>query len=264
MLVPSADMAARRMPTTARRGPRRPTVPSLRYERACWEAGDGVVVGIDEVGRGAWAGPVSVGAVVVPSDRRLYKLRDSKMLTRDQREQLFPRIVEWVVAAGVGHASAEECDRLGMTEALRVAAERALEHVVALTGEPDRILLDGSFDYLRRPGCVRTIVRGDACSLAIAAASIVAKVTRDRMMAVEAEHYPAYEFDSNRGYPAPRHQYALQAYGPTAIHRRSWIFMDSLAWYRTGSFDEVVQPMLFADDPTVLDEDAADEAAVIG
>jgi len=259
-------MPAARAPIGGRRGARRSTAPSLRYERACWDAGDGVVCGIDEVGRGAWAGPVSVGAVVVPSDRRLYKLRDSKMLTVHERERLFPRIVDWVVAYGVGHASSDECDRLGMTEALRLAAERALAGVIARTGEPDRILLDGSFDYLRRPGRVKTIIKGDACSLAIAAASIVAKVTRDRMMAVEAEHYPAYEFDSNRGYPAPRHQYALQAYGPTAIHRRSWIFMDGLAWFRTSRFDEdAVQPRLFgadAVDGALEDEydDAYDES----
>jgi ribonuclease HII len=94
---------------------------------------------------------------------------------------------------------------------------------------------------------VRTIVKGDARSVAIAAASIIAKVTRDRLMAGEAQHYPAYEFDSNRGYPAPRHQYALHAYGPTAIHRRSWIFMESLAWYRTKPLvaQEVIQPALF-------------------
>jgi ribonuclease HII len=157
--------------------------------------------------------------------------------------------MEWVVAAGVGHASAEECDTLGMTEALRLAGERALAQVTCVVGAPHRILLDGSFNYLRRPEPVQTIVRGDACSLAIAAASIVAKVTRDRYMAGEAEHYPAYEFDSNRGYPAPRHQYALQAYGPTAIHRRSWIFMDSLAWYRTRPrfAETVLQPELFSE-----------------
>ena len=209
-------------------------VPTLRAEQHCWESGAGVVVGIDEVGRGAWAGPVSVGALVVPRSPRLYKVRDSKMLTPLQRERLYERIVDWAPAFAVGHASHAECDGLGMTAALRLAATRALEMLAGRGFEPDRILLDGKFDYLGDRDRVETIVGGDATSLAIAAASVVAKVTRDRLMVGEAEHFPAYGFETNVGYPAPVHQCALAAFGPTAIHRRSWIYMDSLPWFRTG------------------------------
>lgn len=209
-------------------------VPGLVAERACWEAGAATVVGVDEVGRGAWAGPVSVAALVMPQDRRLYKVRDSKALTREQREGMFDRIVEWSPAVAVGHAWPHECDALGMTVALRTAARRALAELAERGHDPDAILLDGQHDYLGDAERVETIVKGDATSLAIAAASVVAKVTRDRMMIEEAEHFPAYGFESNVGYPAPVHQAALAAYGPSSVHRRSWIFMDALPWFRTG------------------------------
>jgi ribonuclease HII len=189
-----------------------------------------VVVGIDEVGRGAWAGPVTVGAVV-PAPRHLRGVRDSKQLKRDEREQVSGRVHDWAVAVGIGHASHEECDELGMTAALRTAARRALDSLAAQGFEPDRIILDGNHDYLGLGrDRVTTVVKGDASVLTVAAASCVAKVARDAIMREEAEHYPPYDFDSNVGYPSPRHQTALRGYGPSAIHRRSWIFMDALAW----------------------------------
>lgn len=209
-------------------------VPTLRAEQGCWRDGAEVVVGIDEVGRGAWAGPVTVGALVVPRSPRLYKVRDSKMLTPAQRERLYDRIVAWTPGYGVGHASHAECDALGMTAALRLAAGRALAELAERGLEPDRILLDGQHDYLGQRDRVQTIVGGDATSLAIAAASVVAKVTRDRIMVGEAEHFPAYGFETNVGYPSPVHRCALAALGPTSIHRRSWIFMEGLPWFRTG------------------------------
>lgn len=217
--------------------------PTLRVERACWGAGDRVVVGVDEVGRGAWAGPVSVGAIVVPSGRRLYKVRDSKLLTRRQRVRLHERIVDWAPAVAVGHAWPDECDEHGMTAALRLAGRRALATLEARGFPPDRVLLDGRHDYLGFGHRVRTIVGGDASSLGVAAASIVAKVTRDRLMAEGAEQYPGYDFDRNVGYPSPVHQLALAGYGPTAIHRRSWLFMDALPWFRCRP--EVEQRSLF-------------------
>lgn len=192
------------------------------------------MVGIDEVGRGAWAGPVSVGAVVVPSDRRINKVRDSKMLSPAQRESLFPRIADWTPAWAVGHAWPEECDAEGMTGALRLAGHRALAELAERGFEADRVLLDGHHDYLGLGEQVQTIVKGDALSLGIAAASVVAKVTRDRMMGQEAECFPGFGFESNVGYPSPVHQAALAAYGPTSIHRRSWVFMDALPWFRRG------------------------------
>jgi ribonuclease HII len=198
--------------------------PGLDLERRLWESGRDVVVGIDEVGRGAWAGPLTVAAAVLPTDRRVYKVRDSKMLTEGEREALFDRVAGWCRAWAVGHASAAECDELGMSAAQRLAARRALD---GLAVEPEAILVDGSWDFV---GGARGVVGGDATCLSIAAASILAKVTRDRIMRVEAEQFPAYWFESNKGYPGPRHRAALQWLGPSTLHRRTWAFMDGLVW----------------------------------
>ena len=216
--------------------------PTLRTERKFWSAGDRVVVGIDEVGRGSWAGPVTVAAVV-PGEEHLSGIRDSKLLSPAERDVAARRVRSWARGIGVGHASHEECDELGMTEALRRAAGRALCELSAQGFEPDRIVLDGKHDYLAMPRVVRTIVKADQTVLSVAAASVVAKVTRDALMATEAEHFPAYGFESNRGYPAPVHRTALAAYGPCVIHRRSWIFMDALPW---PSLRYERQPRLFS------------------
>jgi ribonuclease HII len=200
--------------------------PSLAVERELWAQGHEVVVGMDEVGRGSWAGPLSVGAAVVPTDRRVYKIRDSKMLTEPEREAIFERIASWCRAWAVGHASQEECDELGMSAAQKLAAARALD---GLGLEADRVVLDGKWDFVGR-GTTIKMVKADARCLSVAAASILAKVTRDRIMRAEAEHYPGYDFELNKGYPCPRHMIALRGYGPSAIHRRSWVFMDNLPW----------------------------------
>src|ERR1700757_218702 len=205
--------------------------PTLAVERAYWAEGAKVVVGVDEVGRGAWAGPIMVGAAVLPRDRRVYKVRDSKMLTEVERERLFERIASWCQAWAVGAASQEECDEVGMAEAQRWAARRAIE---GLGVTPDRVLVDGNWDFVGL-GCTKRIIKGDATCLSIATASILAKVTRDRYMRAQADNYPGYEFDSNKGYPCPRHKMALHAYGPSAIHRRTWIFMEHLVWGVAGS-----------------------------
>jgi ribonuclease HII len=216
--------------------------PTLRLERKCRDAGDRVVCGIDEVGRGSWAGPVTVAALVAPPEH-LPGVRDSKLLTPEEREVCAARIRAWALAIGVGHASHTECDELGMTEALRRAASRALGAIATQGFDPDRIILDGNHDYLRSNGRVRTVVKGDQTVLSVAAASVVAKVTRDALMAEEAEHYPPYGFETNRGYPAPVHKCALAAWGPSAIHRRSWIFMDYMPWGGLTRFERV--PRLF-------------------
>lgn len=202
------------------------TAPSLGIERALWAAGHEHVVGMDEVGRGAWAGPLMVGAAVVPRDRRVYKVRDSKMLTEREREAMFDRIAGWCVTWAVGAATQSECDRLGMSAAQRLAARRALD---ALGAPADQVLLDGNWDFVG-DGTTKLVVKGDATCLSIASASILAKVTRDRLMRDEAEHFPGYDFERNKGYPCPRHKAALQGMGPTSIHRRSWVFMDHLPW----------------------------------
>ncbi|MCY4068971.1 MAG: ribonuclease HII [Acidimicrobiaceae bacterium] len=236
--------------------------PGLRLERDLWASGAAVVAGVDEVGRGSWAGPLTVAAVVADPDRRIYKVRDSKMLNPIEREALHDRIRVWARAVSVGHASVDDCNDLGMADAQRLAARRAVDGL----GLPvDHVLIDGAWDFLTpaqpepepEPEAgdepefgdapvaaagrdavkvggsvpdVTTIVRGDAASLSIAAASVVAKVTRDRLMVAAADCYPAYGFASNKGYRCPRHVAALAAWGPCAIHRRRWVFMDDLRW----------------------------------
>src|SRR5262249_54670711 len=186
-------------------------------------------VGTAGGGGGAWAGPVTVAAVV-SAPERLRGVRDSKQLERAERERAATAVRGWAVAVGVGHASHRECDELGMTAALRAAGHRALAQVEAQGLVPDRIVLDGNHDYLRLGHRVTTVVKGDVTCLAVAAASCVAKVTRDAHMHEEAEHFPQYGFESNVGSPAPVHKAALRGYGPSAIHRRSWIFMEGLCW----------------------------------
>ncbi|HEV7719713.1 MAG TPA: ribonuclease HII [Iamia sp.] len=200
--------------------------PTLAVERELWAAGHEVVVGLDEVGKGAWAGPLTVGAAVLPPDRRVNGVRDSKALTEPEREKLYDKVAGWCTAWAVGHASAAECDRLGMSEAQRLAARRAL---AALGVTPTAVLLDGKWDFVGR-GNTRKIVKGDATCLTISAASVLAKVTRDRIMRGVADHHPGFEFDANKGYPCPRHKLALRGHGPTAIHRMSWAFVDDLPW----------------------------------
>ena len=200
--------------------------PGLAAERELWAEGHEVVVGVDAVGRGAWAGPLTIAAVVLPRDRRVNKVRDSKALTEPEREALYGRLTDWCSAWAVGHASARECDELGMSDAQRLAARRALD---GLGVAPDQILIDGKWDFVGG-GSTRMIVKGDASCLSIATASILAKVTRDRIMRAEDLEFPAYDFAWNKGYPCPRHRQALRGLGPSAIHRRSWSFMDEIAW----------------------------------
>ena len=341
--------------------------PDLKEERRLRREGHEWVAGLDEVGRGAWAGPLTVGVAVVRPRVQLRSmpawLRDSKMLSEARREEIFGAVGKWLEAWSVGHATSYECDRWGMTEALRVAARRAL---AGLHQAPDALLIDGPVNLLRRsgqttargtpygtepldrmapdpaspdtmsletmsletmppetmsletmslettppetmppetvwsgsmspeamrssaiwpdsvifdalpsepfpptavlrgpnptravasgtlwsdPGCpdsrpspdapfeseafsgvIRPIVDGDAKCASVAAASVLAKVVRDRIMREEADHFPAYGFERNKGYPSLVHQTALRGYGPSAIHRRSWAFMEELPW----------------------------------
>lgn len=206
--------------------PRYGSAPTLVFERKAWDAGHEVIVGIDEVGRGAWAGPLMVGAAVLPRGRRVYGVRDSKMLPESRREEMFDRVAQWCRAWAVGAATQVECDTLGMADAQRLAARRALDGLGIVA---DVVLIDGNWDFAGTGNTVR-IVGGDARCLSIAAASMLAKVTRDRYMRSVAPSFPPYEFQDNKGYPCWRHKMALQAYGPSTIHRRTWVFMDALSW----------------------------------
>jgi ribonuclease HII len=216
------------LPVTRRRNVKRtasgrtirlPDVPGIRHERRYWDR-DLLVAGVDEVGRGAWAGPVTYAAVVLPSDRRMYKLRDSKQLDPVRRQQLAGRLRGFALGIGVGHASNREIDRLGMSDAIRLAAARAVD---ALPLRPDVLLLDGNWDFLSHYGVpTERIVHGDAHSASIAAASIIAKTTRDGLLEEWHEEHPVYDFVSNKGYPAPAHLAALDEHGACRLHRHSW------------------------------------------
>ena len=175
--------------------------PTRSAEQELWAAGHEVVVGVDEVGRGAWAGPLMVGAAVLPRARRVNGVRDSKLLTEPEREKLFDRVAGWCQAWAVGVASREECDELGMAPAQKLAARRAIE---ALGVEPDAAVVDGRWNFVGPvvPHVDRR-VKADAFCLSVAAASILAKVTRDRFMREQAEHYPHWSFDTQQGLPLP-------------------------------------------------------------
>jgi ribonuclease HII len=198
--------------------------PSLSIENELWDSGNDVVVGLDEVGRGSWAGPLVVGAAVLPRERRVYGVRDSKMLTEDRREGLFDRLTSWCQAWSIGVVSHKECDRYGMSEAQKLAARRAIGN---LGVAPDHYVLDGKWNFMGQTN-VSMYVKGDAKCLSIATASIIAKVSRDRMMREIAPEYPIYNFANNKGYPCPIHKAALREVGMCDLHRHSWGFMETL------------------------------------
>ena len=219
-------MTTVRRPTPRRRsGVSKKRAPTREIERDLWARGHDVVVGIDEVGRGAWAGPLTVGAAILPRDSRVNGVRDSKLLSEAEREGLFDRLDGWCTAWSVGSASHEECDRLGMSAAQKLAARRAIESLGVL---PDVAVTDGTWDFVS-PSVpnVELAVKADLRCLSVATASILAKVARDREMRRLAESYPHWSFDTNKGYPCPVHKAALTGYGPSAIHRRTWVFMDN-------------------------------------
>ena len=218
--------------------------PTRSLEKDLWAEGHEVIVGLDEVGRGAWAGPLAVGAAILPRDRRVNGVRDSKMLTEPERERLFNRLTAWCAAWAVGVVSQEECDELGMAPAQKLAARRAIE---GLSLSPDAAVVDGKWDFVS-PHVPRVIrrVKADRDCLSVAVASVLAKVVRDREMRVLADHYPQWAFDSNKGYPCPVHKAALQGYGPSSIHRRTWIFMDHyVPWTGVTRVIRPEQPTLF-------------------
>jgi ribonuclease HII len=214
--------------------------PTLDYEHRFRSSGARLLAGIDEVGRGALAGPVSVGIAVIDLDAQelLADVRDSKLLKVADRERLEPLVRSWSVASAVGHATAGEIDAVGIVGALRLAGNRAWSAVLALGVTPDVVLLDGSHNWLSpsaqpslfdegpaEPCCdapVHTLVKADMQCLSVAAASVLAKVARDRLMCELHTEYPAFGWDENKGYGTAAHKDALRAAGPTPYHRVSW------------------------------------------
>lgn len=189
-------------------------MPDMMLEMAC----PGPVCGVDEAGRGPWAGPVSAGAVILDSACLPEGLDDSKKLTAKARAALELDIKAKALAWGVGIASVEEIEELNILQATGLAMRRAVE---ALTITPAFALVDGNYRF-KLPCEIKTVVKGDAISSSIAAASILAKVARDRLMTEMDAVYPGYGFAAHKGYHAQVHVEALRTLGPCAIHRRSW------------------------------------------
>ena len=177
-----------------------------------------IVAGVDEAGRGCLAGPVVAGAVILDETRPIHGLRDSKELSERKRNELFEQIRERALAYSVGMTAAEEIDRINILQAALLAMEKA---VLALRKKPDCVLIDGNAKT-SLPIEQKAIVKGDSKCASIAAASIVAKVTRDRIMTEVEREYPGYGFSRHKGYPTKEHLGALRNLGPSPIHRKSF------------------------------------------
>jgi ribonuclease HII len=212
------------------------TKPTLRQEARLSARGCRLIAGLDEAGRGSWAGPVVAAAVVLPVQELLAKrsgslakllagVRDSKQLTPKQREEIEPRIRAAALAVGVGSVPPKEIDRLGIVAATRQAMALALADLSLI---PDFLLIDALFlPDVHIPQ--KSIVKGDTLSLSIAAASIVGKVWRDRLMIALDAEYPGYGFARHKGYGTPQHRVALAQHGPSPIHRFSFAPLHALA-----------------------------------
>jgi ribonuclease HII len=213
-----------------------PTYPSLRFEQDLWKAGFFCIAGIDEAGRGAWAGPVCAAAVILPPEpsilQVLYQVRDSKLMTPLEREIWAPRIRETAAAWGVGFASNGEIDTLGILPATKLAATRAISALTPARNplqsnpgstifSPDHLLTD--FLVLANIDLPQTaLVKGDRLSLSISAASILAKTSRDALMREMDEAYPGYNFSRHKGYGTTLHRSAIRQMGLCEIHRKSF------------------------------------------
>ena len=192
-------------------------------EHTMWEIEDSLglrlICGVDEAGRGPLAGPVCAAAVILPEHLQIPGLNDSKKLTDKKRRELFPVIQEQAVAYGIGLASEQEIDEINILQATFLAMRRALDQ---LTVRPEIALIDGNRETdFGLP--VKTVVKGDSLSANIAAASILAKVTRDNLMMELAQQYPEYGFEIHKGYGTKAHYEALRTYGPCPIHRKTFL-----------------------------------------
>lgn len=206
-------------------------VPSYRFEAELFAAGNATVIGCDEVGRGALAGPVAVGMVVVDAQvgRWPRGLRDSKLLAEPKREELAPRCITWVRHHAVGLATAQEIDAYGIMACLGMAGARAFRTLQEAGAELERgtIILDGNYDYLSRALPTRTPVvpriKADMSCASVAAASVIAKVHRDHIMIQQDAAFPGYAWTSNKGYSSHEHFEAIRRLGPSELHRLTWL-----------------------------------------
>lgn len=190
----------------------------LQFEASLWEKGLTYVAGVDEAGRGPLAGPVVAAAIIFPTDFFLTGVDDSKKLSHTLREQLYPQIIENCRSYGVGIVSVEEIDRINIYQAAMLAMRQALDQ---LSPAAEHVLVDGrNIPQLELPQT--SIIKGDGLSFTIGAASIIAKVTRDRLMLDYHDAFPEYGFDRHKGYATKLHLRALREHGPCAIHRRSF------------------------------------------
>ncbi|MEV7620652.1 ribonuclease HII [Microbacterium sp. NPDC089321] len=210
--------------------------PTLALERRLLKEFD-LIIALDEVGRGALAGPVAVGAAVMDaagSRRRVPEgLRDSKMITEKRRPAMAERASSWVPLSGVGWSTAAEIDEVGIIRALGLAASRALQTVVDAGASLERtlVILDGNHDYVSRvhpvPLTVRTVIKGDRDCASVSAASVIAKVARDSHMAELHPEHPDYQWDRNKGYASLEHRQAIRERGLSPLHRASWAIADA-------------------------------------
>ena len=192
----------------------------LTHERRLWDSGRSYIAGVDEVGRGPLAGPVVAAAVILPRDFDVLGIDDSKKLSPKKREELFEVIKAKALAWAVGWVGPERIDEINILEATKEAMTQAVQ---GLSLQPDHVLIDGNFTVRALSLPQTAIVKGDANSTSIAAASILAKVTRDRYMEEMDAVYPGYAFASNKGYGTKAHYDGLKAQGPTPIHRKTFI-----------------------------------------
>ncbi len=195
------------------------TIDMWEIENRFFAQGYRVVCGVDEAGRGPLAGPVCAAAVILPPNLEISGLTDSKKLSDKRRRELFPIICEQAIAYGIGFAEHDEIDRVNILQATFLAMERAM---AALSVKPELALIDGNREKdFGLP--VQTVIKGDSLSASIAAASILAKVSRDDVMLEMAQKYPEYGFDIHKGYGTKAHYEALRTYGPCPIHRMTFL-----------------------------------------
>ncbi|PIR67698.1 ribonuclease HII [bacterium CG_4_10_14_0_2_um_filter_33_32] len=194
-------------------------IPNLKIEKELYNKGYQAICGMDEVGRGAWAGPLVIGAIILGKNQRKYGVRDSKELSFQKREELFSAILDFSIDYSFGEVSAKEIDILGLSKGIKLAAERCLSNLKII---PEIVLLDGKWNYLTSDIEVKTIVKGDSKSVSIASASIIAKVKRDRLLNILHKKHPSYNFENNKGYGTRQHQEAIKKHGLTDLHRKSY------------------------------------------